>query len=246
MTTKKAVDVGAIALRVTAHPAPPPQPHARPIKDATATGPRGRTETVRFVPDRPVTARQGIVLHGVTATVRLPRVVTVPPMATDQPAPRVTVPSAQDLRGIARLVTVHRAVMVTGRLPRVVTARLMATDQPAPRGIVPSAQGLQEIVLPVIVPMVTAHRAAMATGRSPRVVTAPLMVTDQPAPRGIVPSRRVASVRRSGRARRAAKALLRRVRASKIVAAAKAAPVARNGKTVAPRRVRASRTALPK
>ena len=201
MTTKKAVGVGAIALRVTAHPAPPPQPHARPIKDATATGPRVRTETVPSVPDRPVTARQGIVPHGVTATVRL---------------------------------------------PRVVTARLMATDQPAPRGIAPSAQGLQEIVLPVIVPMVTAHRAAMATGRSPRVVTAPLMVTDQPAPRGIVPSRRVASVRRSGRARRAAKALLRRVRASKIVAAAKAAPVAKNGKTVAPRRVRASRTALPK
>ena len=216
MTTKKAVDVGAIALRVTAHPAPPPQPHARPIKDATATGLRARTATARSAPARPVTARQGIARHAVTETVRLPRAVTGPPMATGQPAQRGIVPSVQDLREIvlreiARPVTARHAATATVHSHRVGIVPLMATGQPVPKATVPSVQDLLVIVLretvrPVTVPMATARRAATATVRSPRVVTDPLTATVRHARTVIVPTHRVANVLLSGRARRAARA----------------------------------------
>jgi len=75
MTTKKAVDVGAIALRATAHPAPPPQPHARPIKDAMATDPHVRMEIVRSAHGKEVIAHQVIGPHAVMETAPLPHAV---------------------------------------------------------------------------------------------------------------------------------------------------------------------------
>ena len=118
MTTKKAVDVGAIALRATAHPAPPPQPHARPIKDAMATDPHVRMEIVRSAHGQEVIAHQVIGRHAVMATVPLPRAVTDPLTATGQPAPMASVRSAQGPREIVRTVI---GLMVIGRLGAMAT-----------------------------------------------------------------------------------------------------------------------------
>ena len=123
MTTKKAVDVGAIALRVTAHPAPPPQPHARPIKDAMATDPHVRMEIVRSAHGQEVIAHQVIAHrvigpHAVMETAPLPRAVTDPLTATGQPAPMASVRSAQGPREIVRTVI---GLMVIGRLGAMAT-----------------------------------------------------------------------------------------------------------------------------
>ena len=229
MTTKKAVDVGAIALRATAHPAPPPQPHARPIKDAMATDPHVRMEIVRSAHGQEVIAHQVIGRHAVMATVPLPRAVTDPLTATGQPAPMASVRSAQGPQVIVRTVIAYQvigphAVMETVPLPRAVTDPLTATGQPAPMASVRSAQGPREIVRTVIGLMVIGRLGAMAT----------------------VPRHRVASVRLSGRVHRAARALPPHGHVSRTAAVVKPARAVKNGKTVVPPRDRVSRTALPK